>query len=94
MGNKVEISSIDGRIWNSGLVAANIIHCLERYGTVVLDLSREGPDIQTTEIDSIIDMLFDLGYSSHQIQIHTGNVIEDYKKASIVKHPEWMFELE
>jgi hypothetical protein len=55
---------------------------------------QEGPDIQTTEIDSIIDTLLELGYSSHQIQIHTGNVIENYQKASIIKHPEWMFELE
>jgi hypothetical protein len=94
MNNKVEITSIDGRIWNSGSVAARILYCLARQGTVTLDLLKEGPDVRTTEIDSIIDTLLELGYSRHQIQIHTGNVVEDYEKASIIKHPEWMFELE
>lgn len=94
MTDRVEISSIDGRIWNAGSVAARIVHCLELQGKVVLDLLKEGPDVRTTELDTIIDTVLALGYSGDQIELHTGNVIENYDKVSVIRHPEWMFELE
>ena len=93
MSNRVKIENIDGRIWYPGKVAVEISSKLNAYGSVVIDLLREAPDITTTELDEIIDALLANGHDRDKIEIHTGNIVESYDKVRIVKHVEWMYEL-
>jgi hypothetical protein len=90
----VGVSSIDGRIWNPGAVAVQIVDALHRYNHVSIDLLKEAPDITTTELDLIFDSVLRLGFTKDQIDLHTGNMVENYSKVNVVKHPEWMFELD
>jgi len=90
----IKVASIDGKIWNPGPVAIDIVSALQKHGKVVIDLLLEAPDISCTELPFIIDAILAKGYNSQQIEIHTGNVVESYTNAHIVHRPDWMFELE
>jgi hypothetical protein len=90
----VRVSSIDGKIWHPGLVAVEMMASLQQHGKVNVDLLKEAPDISYTELPSIIDSILAQGYKSSQIEIHTGNMVESYTNAKIIRRPEWMFELE
>lgn len=93
MTNRIEVESIDGRIWYPEKVAVEMYSKLNTHGSVIVDLLKEAPDITCTELDKIIDALLCSGYKKDQIEIHTGNIVESYDKVKIVKHVEWMFEL-
>jgi hypothetical protein len=90
----IKVSSIDGKIWHPGPTAVDITSALQQHGKVVIDLLKEAPDICYTELPSIIDSILAQGYSASQIEIHTGNMVESYTNAQIVRRPDWMFELE
>lgn len=91
--NVVKVASIDGKIWNPGVVAVGILSVLQRHKKVCIDLLKEAPDISYTELPAIIESILAQGYTSDQIEIHTGNVVESYANAKIIHRPDWMFEL-
>lgn len=90
----VNVASIDGKVWNPGSVAVEIVSTLQQHGKVIIDLLKEAPDICHTELPSIVDAVLAKGYRPDQIEIHTGNMVESYANAHIVRRPDWMFELE
>jgi len=92
--NIVKVSSIDGKIWNPGIVAVGILSVLQQHKKVCIDLLREAPDVSYTELPAIIESILAQGYTSDQIEIHTGNMVESYTNAKIIYRPDWMYELE
>jgi len=93
MSNRILVSSGDSRIWNVETTATEIAHKLAQHGNIIIDFQFEAPDISTTELKKVLDYLADSGIDYNQIEIHTGNILENYDRFRVVKHPSWMYEL-
>jgi len=94
MSNRVCVKSSDSHIWDGEIVATEIAYKIGQYGSIIIDLNLEAPDISTTELKNILDCLSDNGVEYNQIEIHTGNILESYDRFKVVKHVKWMYELE
>lgn len=93
MHNRVVINIGDNHLWNQEYAVTQIVYCLMKFGSVVIDLDKEGPDIKCTELKTVLDCLSDHGIAFDQIEVHTGNVLETYDRFRVVKHAKWMYEL-
>lgn len=94
MGNSLHINIGDNHLWNQEHCVTQIVYHLMKFGKVIIDLDFEGPDIKCTELKAVLDHLADYGIGFDQIEIHTGNVLETYNRFRVVKHAEWMYELD
>jgi len=91
--NRVKIKSGDSHIWDANIAMIEIITKLYRHGNVIIDFNLEAPDIQTTELNDVLNYLHAIGFKKNQISVITGNMVESYDKFSVIKEPNSMYEL-
>jgi hypothetical protein len=91
--NVVCIGSIDGRIWDPGPRAVEILQKLRQHETVVIDLMNEAPDLAHTELADILDHMAAAGVAKHRICIRTGNMIESFDRFTLDRTAAAMVEL-
>ena len=69
----VSVGSIDGRIWDPGIKAVEILQKLRQHEVVIIDLMNEAPALEHTELAAILDSISAAGVARHRIRIRTGN---------------------
>lgn len=93
MDNVVKVSSIDGHVWNIGLLGLELQQKLDQHKNIIIDLLNEGPDLTETNLYPLLEQLHNKGIEHNQIKILTGNMVETFNLFEVQKHPEFMFEL-
>jgi len=93
VSNRVNVKTGDSQLWEPGMAGVELATKLFQHHKVIVDFCREAPDIQHTEFKKILDYLHEQGIKPDQIEIITGNLVEEYDKFHVVKTPEAMYEL-
>ena len=70
MDNVVKVSSIDGHVWDIGLIGLEIQQKLNQHSQIVLDLLNEGPALAETNLYPLLEQLHAKGVAHDQIK-HT-----------------------
>lgn len=89
----VSVGSIDGRIWDPGIKAVEILQKLRQHEVVIIDLMNEAPALEHTELAAILDSISAAGVARHRIRIRTGNLIESFDRFMVDRTATAMVEL-
>jgi hypothetical protein len=89
----VILKTTDSQLWDAGIAGVELATKLFQHNKIVIDFCKEAPDIKTTELEKMLDYLHEQGFKSDQIEIITGNLVEEYDKFQIVKDTHAMYEL-
>ena len=94
LDNTVSIKTGDSHLWEPTQAAVEIVYHVMTHGKAIVNLMNEAPDLSCTELIHIFDYLLTKGIKFDQVEIHTGNIVECYDGFKVIKHPEWMYELD
>ena len=89
----IQIRINDSRVWNPMQHAANIMRALCAGHRVMIDLMNEAPCLAECELGDFLHWLRNNGFDLSSIQIHTGNLLENFPGVQIVHRADFMYEL-
>ena len=89
----IKIQSEDRYIYDrDGLL--HFLYSSVNENSIIIDFSPEGPCARSAGLYLLLDEFCNnTGYDSHQIEIHTANMIEQHSNYKIVKKPSYWFEI-
>jgi hypothetical protein len=84
----VNLSNIDGKIWNLEYKVLDIVASLQKYQNCIIDLNHEGPCCESLGLYDVLDEICDrFGFDRSQITIRTCNQLEHHDHYQIEKYP-------
>lgn len=93
INNTVSVLINDHTVWDPLKVGAQIALCLERHGSVEIDLCQEAPALEHTPFVDFLSWMRTQGFDLSRVTIHTGNARESVIGVKSKYHPEWQSEL-
>lgn len=93
MTSTIKVHVVENKIVSPVTVAAEIALNLAANEPTIIDLMQEAPSIACCELQALFDFFKAKGFDLSNIEIHTGNMVENSDQVKVVHRPDFMYEL-